>query len=1336
MNFVYQPKQYDDKVREYQIPHEYSGQPNLHAYQDRYETKFIDSIEVRQEESNSLLFSLQFNYELENVSLINFNNPDSYKRYLTGITQKNAEGESLPGYKFEYYTKNVNDNSHRGALKHITYPAGGIATFTYEKKNLVGTSHKTTIYGEGIPRVWFGGDYVVVAYYDDSGSGKLKLSIYGWNGNWIKEEKSISGKLDIDSLQVVTKSDFFALSFKQTNRSLMNVYLFHQEMGRFGKWSYENSYLDLASSDVQTHLAAGNDFVVFCASGSRKLGLYVWNQQSKNWNDKSASITISQGNYVLAALDDYFTISIYDTASKSCELVLYYQDEIYKQWTRKEIASITPVEKNDKDNPYFNWSLSNNSATATFIKKIDTNIDYEVQIYQWNAEFNITSPLSNSYNVPQNTKEPFYYSITTGSLVANVEHLWRYNGSEWRDSNLNVSSGNEAIKFAYGSDLAIASSSNSTDIEAYNPYNNRWEYPDIQGSWSKDEYKPTINGNFVTVGNGIFYRDNQGTLNKDPKSIPLGIKPDSIINRAPFYIACETDSEDSWILFLRNGKVVDEGFLSERIYVDNESSKGKSGTILAGLNAFVTYRGDNFDLAHQLNLYYVFDQSIQGHVTDFPVIKVSINDGYQESQTSYDYDTANVAISVQGIVTGYSQITVIKGSENSPFGKTEYYFFNGLFEDFQGNLPYYYSLLDGHLYQQKAYNSTGDELIRQTVEYDIITERQLLGDSSQVNLYGFYTQKKREESILYGKEIRSTDSNGDASYVGVQREVEYEYDSATGLLKTQQTKNYNSLGEEETLTQTSVYGWEKYDVLKQQNILTPVVQTVSETNDKTTAIAVSTWKDWGEEKWGLYKSYQALKETAVFEQWDNSTEPNTTDWLKISEVISRTSNGVAQDSIDVNGVHSSVILDNQQFYPVAQFGNATIEEATYTGFEAYENLSDWSINQGQITDLIVTGDAHTGVSSLGLNPNVTLTKQTHLTITNTQQSYIISAWFKTETGFETDEGKAEVELQFYNGNDPVGNAIIVSIEPTDSKWKYWHHAISPNQIKGTSLGLEISNKKTSKYLLIDDICFVPLMGSFQGNVYETKYKIVRAQLGNSGDTVRNLYDSFQRKVAKIGLAETVNGVTTSYFNRQGNDDATYVFLQAEPNSVLSIGAAAGGVYANFINGEQWRQDWQSSQPNNWQVENNALVHTGNSSDSIIYQSTESFSNYGVRLSVHPQKTLQQPLGIRISNQLTVTWTQNQGWTLTLNGTSSQVANTGSIPHEWLLVAANNTVLFYADGQQIFAQTIADNITGAVELFTADEVAFSNIVTFKNPQIGITYSDGASRKKQRRKNKVL
>lgn len=1334
VNFTYREKEYTDNVREYQIFHQDSSQANLHAYQDSYETKFLDSIEVRDGDSSSLLFSMQFTYELKNVSLTDLNNADFYKRYLKSITQVSAEGKSLPNYYFDYYTssQDINGNTNRGALKSVTYPTGGIASFTYEKTTLIGTSRKISISGNGVPRVWFGSGYVVVCYYDDSGSGNLSISIYSWNGNWIEDTKTITGMLDIKSLQVVAQPDFFALSFK--TGTVMKIYLFHQDLGRFGQWKNENYYLDLASSDVQTQIAAGSNFIVYCASGGTNLGRYVWNQKSKSWDDKS--ITINSGNYVLNAYGNYFTLGIYDATAKSCDLLLYYFDSIYRQWYLEEIATVSSVEADTNGNPYLNLSLGSNFAAVTFIKSFGSNIGYEVRVYQWNDDFNIAQKLSNSYSVTQDTQNPFYYSITSESLIGNVQHLWRYNGSEWQKSSLSITEG-EATKFAYGSDLAIASNSTSSNLKIYDPYRDQFKNPDITGSWSNNNYQPTISGSFITVGNAIFYENIEDHLIKDRQSLPsTGINPSSIINRAPNYIACETTNGETQIFLLKNGKVVKiESLSEERIYVDNATN---SGTMLAGFSAFVTYKGDNFDRASNLILYYISNAEYEGHVTDFPVTKVTINDGYQESYTSYDYDTSNVVISALGTITEYPHVTMVQGSQDpklTPFGKIESYFFNGLsveglgFPDLQGNPPYYYSALHGCLYQQISYNATEDEVTCQTNEYEVETTRQTLVGSTTVKLYGYYVQQIRQKSILYCKELNGNNSNDNSANIPVQQEIEYEYDSATGLLKKQTTYNYNSLGEKETLIQTSVYGWEKYNALREQNILTPVVQTTGQTNDTITATAVSTWKEWETDKWGVYKTYQAKTETATFDQWNNQTEPNTADWLKVSEVIARTSQGVTEESIDVAGVYRSILLDSDQFYPVAQFGNASIEEVTYTGFEVYENLSNWTVNQGNLADCIVTGDAHTGLCSLQLKPQDTLQQLQSLTLSNNNQTYFISAWIKTEAGFETDGGNAKVILQFYNGDNPIGNPIIIAIEGTKNTWQYWHYAVNPSQILGANISIEISNQKTSSSFLIDDICFVPLVCLAQINVYDPNFKVVTAQLNPNGDTIRHLYDSFiLPAVAEIGLCETVSGVAMGYLVRQGTEDESFVFPANAPNSRLGISAMNGGVYANFINGEQWQDDWSSTQLESWQVSNNALIHTGDTSE-ITFTPTASYTNYGVRLLVYPLKTLQKPLGICIGSQLTITWTPNQGWNLTINGKSFTVNATGEMPNRWLLVAANETLLFYADGKRIFSQIISGEVSGAFQLFTADNVAFKNIVTFKAPQIGISYTDGASNQRQ-------
>lgn len=191
----------------------------------------------------------------------------------------------------------------------------------------------------------------------------------------------------------------------------------------------------------------------------------------------------------------------------------------------------------------------------------------------------------------------------------------------------------------------------------------------------------------------------------------------------------------------------------------------------------------------------------------------------------------------------------------------------------------------------------------------------------------------------------------------------------------------------------------------------------------------------------------------------------------------------------------------------------------------------------------------------------------------------------------------------------------------------------------------------------------------------------------------------------------------------------FIFSQDDPNSTLSINATEGGLYERFTNGEQWRQDWQSG-ATDWKVENAALHHTGTTFSSITFQPTASFSNYGVRVSLDPADTIQQPLGLQMGDQLTVQWAPSQGFSLTIGANQPvESSATGAMPKEWLLVAADESVLFYANGRQIFAEQISEPISGVLQLSTGDEVAFKDVLVFKSPQLLITYTDGTDKERQ-------
>ena len=354
-----------------------------------------------------------------------------------------------------------------------------------------------------------------------------------------------------------------------------------------------------------------------------------------------------------------------------------------------------------------------------------------------------------------------------------------------------------------------------------------------------------------------------------------------------------------------------------------------------------------------------------------------------------------------------------------------------------------------------------------------------------------------------------------------------------------------------------------------------------------------------------------------------------------------------------------------------------------------------------------------------LKPQFILKKQALLTTTDTDQIYIISAWIKTEAGFETDGGKVEANLQFYESDEPAGNPILVAIDGTDNEWKYWHYPINHSQIKGTKLALEISNQKASKSLLLDDICFAPLVGNFQGNVYDTKYKILTAKLGNHADTLRYVYDNYQRMIATIGPDENVRAFTISYYSRQGND----AFTATDPNSSLRIAARNGGIYDNFHDG-QWQDMWDGD-ANAWKVENEALIHVGTQTDQITLKDSDAYSNYGVRVKVTPPDEVNQPLGISIGEHLRVQWSPSDGWQV--NG--DKIPSAMKPATDWVLVAIESAVLFYVDGKQLFAGILSQTVSGELSFFTGDRVSYQDIVLFLDPMTSIDYLDGNGRKKQ-------
>jgi hypothetical protein len=170
-------------VLEYQARHTQLSAPN--AYQDRYETLYLDSVDLLNPDGVPL-YGVKLTYEFINAA----SNSDTtyslmFKRCLRSVFQYAPDGETLPAMRFDYFA--ITSDINPGALRQITYPEGGVGSFTY-KKNFIASPRKLTIQNPlsgSIPRVWFGPNYVVFTY---AGASGMRVVVRSWNGQWVTQD--------------------------------------------------------------------------------------------------------------------------------------------------------------------------------------------------------------------------------------------------------------------------------------------------------------------------------------------------------------------------------------------------------------------------------------------------------------------------------------------------------------------------------------------------------------------------------------------------------------------------------------------------------------------------------------------------------------------------------------------------------------------------------------------------------------------------------------------------------------------------------------------------------------------------------------------------------------------------------------------------------------------------------------------------------------------------------------------------------------------------------------------------------------------------------------------
>jgi RHS repeat-associated protein len=284
-------------------------------------------------------------------------------------------------------------------------------------------------------------------------------------------------------------------------------------------------------------------------------------------------------------------------------------------------------------------------------------------------------------------------------------------------------------------------------------------------------------------------------------------------------------------------------------------------------------------------------------------------------------------------------------------------------------------------------------------------------------------------------------------------------------------------------------------------------------------------------------------------------------------------------------------------------------------------------------------------------------------------------------------------------------------------------------------------------LLLDDIFFAPLVGAAEANVYHETFLDLAATVGFNSATTRSLLDSRRRPATDVGAAGSVTNVVmpcaTQLFHEVPDGDP-FIYPKSDPDSVLALTPTEPSPFANFNQGDAWKSDWTFNAAA-WGVVNGTLVHTASSADTITWNPTNGWSDYGARVSIvlpidaDGRPILpRRPLGIRVGSRFEAKWERAGQWTITLDGKAVSVTTgTSAFQNDWLVAAPTDPVsnvtslIVYAGGRLLFARNLDAPLSGAFAIFVEDaKIGFHGIAAMRAPRINLTFTDGSGKQRQR------
>ena len=1389
VDFTYGEKLWGEgetEPREYADPHQEEPSAEPGAFQDRYETRYLETIVVR-DLGGEALFSYKMIYaprpeiEGEASAVANLNDSeegDTYKRYLTEIRMLDGGGVPRPGMQMDYYLHDEEGFSP-GALKTITYPEGGVATYTYTRQELdicrrdYEVPRPEAVPSGASPRVFHGPDYTLVCYYNQS-SLELSLQVFTWDGNWMcwqLEDDAIldTGGLDLETLSALPAEDFLVLFFDRTSPAEKAAYVFQKDTARPGQWlpatvdgvttAPDTPTLVWSQSGAKVTFVGGDTFFAVSqmdsGSSSGSIDRVTFRWPTMDWTKE----TIESPNYawITGANRYYATLD-----SEGNFTVFYLSDTLV--WQENQPVCLDDLSAFDLEG----IALVPGSALVAIANLTSYNSSrntYRLWIAAWDANLETALADCGSFTDEFGTDaEPTTWvpTVVEDTLVAVNGNLARFNGSDWEiNTNLNpgISPTDSSQRYAFGPDVAlqiIAPQSGVGDITAmglaYDP-------GDDSGDWDSsptaideslkldDRMWPTGGGaDWLVIGPYLYFRGHSQNWAEVVAGDPVAdinqildgdyqLDSQSLINQAPAFLSYRADQDSSNVtvqsILLENGQAQTEPltFADQKMVSPAEWGATGQGVSAEGPNLFVTYPASaiDFNSAQSVYLNRYAGDTVVGPVVHYTVATLVINDGFDEPiPTAYDFDSNTAGCDADGQVVKYFKCRVYGGTRDPDVplnGWTETQYLNGQRILTGEN---FYNMLDGMLYREELCDREGETVQRTTKTYQVYQEVSSDPAGSEppgIRLRGGWIAQMEEE--VYNNGVTTTKLYG---YVGEGQPGPF-----TGEPLSQETQSYNGLGILETFIQTSVYGVQCYEALWAINGVNDLIQesTVVVGQDGTVPVEsmanpFAAWdsglgdnvKAWANEaEFGLHECEDEAFPFADYRQGDLPDG-----WVLASRVTRRGCFGGEVETENSLGVPTATLYAKDGLFTVAQAANATREGFTWLGFQPYEDLSAWTVE-----NVVFDGSlAHAGTQSALLAGHADAKLAVTVFPHRGGATYLLGCWYLTPEGFQSsDDSGWTLELSIDGEAQP---AISQPFADTEGRWRYQTLPVSIPATESASpeisLRLEVTNRGSDD-VFVNAIYLGPLVNGLTARFMNQATGNVLATMDAAGRISRTYYDTMWQPTMSVGAAGQVREITQSFLSRQGSTDGR--FQAGSPNADLTLHPAGGGFLESFRDGGAWQQRWTASNlEGNWTEGQGALIHNAQEADTLTWCGDPIEETFAVYLELRAAQAPELSIAF---GDLVLGFGDDGFYGSQGDNQWTPLVQPPHFQRQLLLVVGEGVVLLFSGGQLLFSESATAAGSDLVLSIGTPDVGLRKLVLARQIRLGISYKDGAARERQ-------